>query len=201
LTPIPVGSAVVDNCLMVQIAIRCHPSVPVSADELEGWLELEVDHLRAESPQGTIRLSRLTQGLPNVDIDIGWLVELELPDREPLLTGNRLGEVIRDMRLLGLQPTLLVPIDLSDWSRQRDHALAAAPNTISSQSTGSRFPLEQNASNGRSTVDQMGECSFPASDPPAVWTWDARGAREPMTGRDGGFPRFERRERPTGRAA
>jgi hypothetical protein len=22
------------------------------------------------------------------------------------------------------------------------------------------------------TVDQMGECSFPASDPPAVWTWE-----------------------------
>jgi hypothetical protein len=165
---------------MVQIAIRCHPGVPVSADELEGWLELEVDHLRAESPQGTIRLSRLTQGLPNVDIDIGWLVELELPDREPLLSGNRLDEVIRDMRLLGLQPTLLVPIDLSDWSRQRDHAYD---------------------SNGRSTVDQMGECSFPASDPPAVWTWDARGAREPTTRRDGGFPRFERRERPKGRAA
>jgi hypothetical protein len=112
---------------MVQIAIRCHPSVPVSADELEGWLELEVDHLRAESPQGTIRLSRLTQGLPNVDIDIGWLVELELPDREPLLTRNRLGQVLRDMRLLGLQPTLFTPIDPSDWaSRQGDHAFAAS---------------------------------------------------------------------------
>jgi hypothetical protein len=108
--------------------------------------------------------------------------------------------VIRDMRLLGLQPTLLVPIDLSDWSRQRDHALAAAPNTISSESIRSR-PLEQHASNGRSTVDQMGECSFPASDPPAVWTWEVRGAREPTTRRGGGFPRFERRERPTGRAA
>ena len=23
-----------------------------------------------------------------------------------------------------------------------------------------------------STVDEMGECSFPASDPPAVWTWE-----------------------------
>jgi hypothetical protein len=173
---------------MVQLAIRCHPSVPVSADELEGWLELEVDHIRAESPHGTIRLSRLTQGLPNVDIDIAWLVELELPDGEPLLTGNRLGEVIRDMRLLGLQPTLLVPIHLSDWARQ----FAAAPEAV---------PSESIRSNGRSQVDQMGEGSFPASDPPAVWTWEAGGAREPMTGRDGGFPRFERRERPTGRAA
>jgi hypothetical protein len=23
-----------------------------------------------------------------------------------------------------------------------------------------------------STVEEMGECSFPASDPPAVWTWE-----------------------------
>jgi hypothetical protein len=48
---------------MVQLAIRCHPRVPLSADELEGWLELEVKDLRAQA--------------------------------------------LRDMRLLGLQPTLL----------------------------------------------------------------------------------------------
>ena len=110
---------------MMQLAIRCHPCVPVSADELEQWLEQQVSEIRAESPQGTVRLSRLTQGLPNVDIDIGWLVELELPMGQPLLNRDRLSAVLRDMRLLGLQPTLLTPINLSDWSvRQADHALA-----------------------------------------------------------------------------
>ena len=94
---------------MMQLAIRCHPRVPVSADELERWLEQQVEKMRTESPQGTIRLSRLTQGLPNVDIDIGWLVELELPVGQPLLNGDRLSAVLRDMRLLGLQPTLLAP--------------------------------------------------------------------------------------------
>ena len=30
---------------------------------------------------------------------------------------------------------------------------------------------------GRPTVDEMSEWSFPASDPPATWTWDPpRGA-------------------------
>jgi hypothetical protein len=126
-TPIPVGSAAVDNRVMMQLAIRCHPRVPVSADELEQWLEQQVDEIRAESPQGTVRLSRLTQGLPSVDIDIGWLVELELPEGQPLLTGDRLAATLMDMRLLGLQPTLLAPIDLSDSSfRRGDHALAAA---------------------------------------------------------------------------
>jgi hypothetical protein len=123
--PITDGSAVVDNWFMMQLTIRCHPCVPVSADELEQWLEQQVNEIRAESPQGTVRLSRLTQGLPNVDIDIGWLVELELPVGQPLLNGDRLSAVLRDMRLLGLQPTLLTPIDLSDWSvRQADLALA-----------------------------------------------------------------------------
>lgn len=91
---------------MVQLAIRCQPRVPVSAEELEGWLEQQVLNLRVEAPNGTIRLSRLTQGLPSA---IGWLLELELAEEEPLLAGDRLADALRDMRLLGLQPTLLAP--------------------------------------------------------------------------------------------
>ena len=71
---------------MVQLAIRCHPCAPVPADELEGWLEQQVDELRALAPHATLRLSRLTQGGPSTDS-------------------------LRDMRLLGLQPTLLARRD------------------------------------------------------------------------------------------
>jgi hypothetical protein len=98
---------------VVQFAIRCHPCVPVSAEELQGWLELEVDELRTAAPHATVRLSRLTQGRAGAALDIGWLVELELADDEPLLAGGRLTEALRDMRLLGLQPTLLTPRDAS----------------------------------------------------------------------------------------
>jgi hypothetical protein len=94
---------------MVQLAIRCHPRVPGSADELERWLEQQVNELRAEAPHATVRLSRLTQGRPGADSDVGWLVELELAEGEPLLAGHRLADALRDMRLLGLQPTLLAP--------------------------------------------------------------------------------------------
>jgi hypothetical protein len=59
---------------MVQFTVRCHPVVPVATDELERWLELEVHELRAEAPQGTIRLSRLTQTLQGAGLDIGWLL-------------------------------------------------------------------------------------------------------------------------------
>jgi hypothetical protein len=78
-------------------------------DELEGWLEQQVDEIRAEAPLATIRLSRLTQDGPGGELSIGWLVELELADSDPLLGNGRLADSLRDMRLLGLQPTLLAP--------------------------------------------------------------------------------------------
>jgi hypothetical protein len=94
---------------MLQLAIRCQPCVPVSLDELEGWLELEVHELRAAAPHATVRLSRLTQSAPSTELEIGWLVELEVDEAEPLLHGHRLADALRDMRLLGVQPTLLAP--------------------------------------------------------------------------------------------
>jgi hypothetical protein len=94
---------------MIQLAIRCHPYVPLSAHELEPWLEQQVNHFRAEAPHGTIRLWRLTQELPSAEVDTGWLIELDLAEGEPLLAGDRLADALRDMRLVGLQPTLLAP--------------------------------------------------------------------------------------------
>jgi hypothetical protein len=104
---------------MIQLAIRCHPRVPLSADELEGWLELEVKDLRAQAPHATVRLSRLIQGRADAHLDIGWLIELELDPSEPLLAGDRLSQALRDMRLLGLQPTLLAPAPPSPHTNGR----------------------------------------------------------------------------------
>jgi hypothetical protein len=96
---------------MVRFAIRCHPQMPVAADELEAWLERQVGELRANAPGSIVRLMRLTPGRPEAGLDIGWLIELELEEEEPLLVGNHLADALRDMRLLGLQPTLLAPRD------------------------------------------------------------------------------------------
>ena len=104
---------------MVQLAIRCLLCVPVSTDEIEVWLERQVADLRAEAPRATVRLSRLTQGGPSTDLYIGWLVELELAEGEPLLREQRLAESLRDMRLLGLQPTLLSPRGIRRTGEQR----------------------------------------------------------------------------------
>jgi hypothetical protein len=90
-------------------AIRCHRCAPVPAEELERWLKRHVNELRAEAPTGTLRLSRLTQDGPNSELDVGWLLEVELADGEPPLDSRRLANALRDMRLLGLEPTLLAP--------------------------------------------------------------------------------------------
>jgi hypothetical protein len=94
---------------MVYIAIRCHPSVPVDAEDLEEWLEHQVEKLRARAPHATVRLARLTQHLPNAVVDVGWLLELELDEADRAPAEQQLDESLTDMRLLGFQPTVLTP--------------------------------------------------------------------------------------------
>jgi hypothetical protein len=81
----------------------------VPTEDLERWLEEELTDLRHWAPEGTIRMSRLTQELPTMEVGIGWLIELEVPEDQPLLGRERLSSLLRDLWLLGLQPTVLVP--------------------------------------------------------------------------------------------
>jgi hypothetical protein len=94
---------------MTQMAIRCHPCAPVAVGELEQWLERQTETLRADAPHAIVRVSRLTQARDDGELSVGWLVELDLPDGEMPLAETQLADALRDMRLLGLQPTLLAP--------------------------------------------------------------------------------------------
>jgi hypothetical protein len=97
-----------------QVTIRCHPYMPVALEEQGRWLEREADALRAQTPPGSVCLSRLQEDRPSGSAGVGWLLELDFPAGE--LTGERLTATLRDLRLLGLQPTLWVhdqPEDLS----------------------------------------------------------------------------------------
>ena len=91
---------------MPQLAIRCHPCAPVATEELEQWLGEEVERLRASAPQAVLRMVRLTQRSPTGDIGVGWMLELDAANGEPPLDEDGLAAVLRDMRLLGLQPTV-----------------------------------------------------------------------------------------------
>jgi hypothetical protein len=96
---------------MLKLTIRCHPGIPVASDELERWLTAQVRELRAGAPRAIIRLSRLTQDFPSSEAGIGWLLELEMPEGSALLTRGRLASTLAEMRLLGIQPTALTPLD------------------------------------------------------------------------------------------
>ncbi len=129
----PIAPLATDNRLMSQVAIRCHPCVPASTAELYDWLEEQVGRLRADAPEGTIRLSSLTQAMPTGERDIGWLVELDLPEGESFLCGARGAALLRDLRLLGLQPTVLTALDALEVAvpSHRDLPVPAAGDTRS----------------------------------------------------------------------
>jgi len=95
---------------MTSVAIRCHPCVPTSGVALEEWLEERLAELRERIPQAIVRLDRLTQELPSGTSGDGWFLEVQLPRASPSLGRGAVAEVLRDMRLLGLSPTVLAPV-------------------------------------------------------------------------------------------
>jgi hypothetical protein len=115
---------------MAKVTILCHPVTPVAPAELEDWLELQLDQLRSSAPV-IVRMSRLTQALPNSEVAAGWLVEVELTDDSHPLDRDELSgalaDVFNDMRFLGMQPMLLFPRDLSDLSLALDQARSRLP--------------------------------------------------------------------------
>jgi hypothetical protein len=101
---------------MAKLTIVCHPYTPASPEDLETWLRSELDQLREAAPQAIIRLSQLSQDLPDSQIEIGWLIEFE-SEEDSVLDHEHLAKAITDMctdmRFLGLQPSLLSPHELS----------------------------------------------------------------------------------------
>ena len=105
--PIPDRPPARDYRDMPQIAIRCHRCAPLAADQVEQWLADELERLRDDAPTAVLRLLRLKQQAPTGEVEIGWLIELDAASGAPKFDGETLAPVVRDLRLLGLQPTVL----------------------------------------------------------------------------------------------
>src|SRR3954452_14349354 len=101
---------------MLHFSIRCHPPVPVTTADLEEGLERQQERLRRDAPTSTMRLSRVAQPLPSRTVDLGWLVDFEVPEGEGLITHEHVSSMVTDMRLLGFQPTVLAPVAASAGS-------------------------------------------------------------------------------------
>jgi hypothetical protein len=121
------------------LTVRCRSCTPTSAGELTEWLEDKIAELREGTPGLLVRFTRLVQDLPGTTADDGWLIELELPgEREDgpfTLLMSSLRDTLRDMRVLGFDPTLLVPVSLPFG----EPILASAPSATMPKST--RLPL------------------------------------------------------------
>ena len=92
---------------MHQLVIRCRPLGPIHSDEIDAWLRAELNRLREHAPHAALRLLRTRQALPSGDADAGWLIELDGAGGEPALDDDGLARILRDLRLLGLQPMVL----------------------------------------------------------------------------------------------
>ncbi|MBS1843512.1 MAG: hypothetical protein JST53_03750 [Actinobacteria bacterium] len=97
---------------MSQIAVRCHPYAPVATEEVQKWLTEEVGRLREDAPDATIRLLRLSQAGPEGEIGVGWQIELGVTLSDAPLDQRCLADLLGDLRLLGLQPSVLRAQDL-----------------------------------------------------------------------------------------
>lgn len=103
---------------MSQIAVRCHPLAPVASEEVQRWLTAEINRLRDDAPEAAIRLLRLSQPGPDGEIEVGWQIELGVTPPAVPLDEQSLGELLRDLRLLGLQPSVLQAGSSDSWDSE-----------------------------------------------------------------------------------
>lgn len=103
----------------VRLAIRCHWCTPVPAAELTEWLEGKVRELcdawlelhGEEVDDPLVRVTQLVQPLAEARVEDGWLIELELPALSREAAAELLEEAFGEMRVLGLEPTLLAAVE------------------------------------------------------------------------------------------
>ena len=99
---------------MSRLAVRCDPQTDVAAHEVERWLQREVERFRYVSPRASVRLHRLSATESTLKTGRGWLIELDSSGEGDPIDRENLDVALRDMRLLGLRPTLLVTRENSD---------------------------------------------------------------------------------------
>lgn len=105
--PIALSPRIAKDQCMSQIAVRCHPFAPVADEELQRWLTAEVKRLGEDIPEAAIRLLRLSQPGPEGEIGVGWQIELGVNPPKPPLSDQSLAALLGDLRLLGLEPSVL----------------------------------------------------------------------------------------------
>lgn len=90
---------------MDSILVYCRPSSEAGADTLRAWLEQQAARLSADPDVRRTAVARVA-GQTGTDAGNGWLLDCEFTGANGAVA--RLRPLLTDMRLVGLQPTVLV---------------------------------------------------------------------------------------------
>jgi hypothetical protein len=113
---------------MTDVSIRCRAEDHEAAVRFEQWLERKRGASPVAMTDGTVRVSRLTPALATVRGGLGWLIEFHLQEDASLIDWQCVAALVTDLRLLGLEPTVLIPRGISGRpSRPLAKASAALP--------------------------------------------------------------------------
>ena len=92
---------------MARVLLLCSRPASLAPDEAETWLRGAVEKLSAVAPAQALAVAALHDGNADRAVEWDWLVELDLPDHDDQDARRGLSELLLDLRLLGMQPSVV----------------------------------------------------------------------------------------------
>jgi hypothetical protein len=93
-----------------RLLVLFHDPYHLDEGEARAWLRREVDALLRHDELGEARLTRLGSATSQPRGGFDWLLEFSI-DRAAANPGHLIGELVADLRLLGMRPTVAVADD------------------------------------------------------------------------------------------
>ena len=92
---------------MARVLLFCSRPASLAPDEAETWLRGAVEKLSAVAPAQALAVAALHDGDADGAVEWDWLVEVDLPDHDDQDARRGLSELLLDLRLLGMQPSVV----------------------------------------------------------------------------------------------
>jgi len=92
---------------VARVLLFCSRPASLAPDEAETWLHGAVEKLSAAAPAQALTVAALHEGDADGAVEWDWLVEVDLPDHDGQDARRGLSELLLDLRLLGMQPSVV----------------------------------------------------------------------------------------------
>jgi hypothetical protein len=99
-----------------RLLVLCRHPYHLRRQDAQAWLTQEVEAVLRRDDLPGARLTRLGTPSSQTSSSAGWLVEFDLETgaaSTALARGGALAELVADLRLLGMAPTVIAPDDRS----------------------------------------------------------------------------------------